>query len=254
MYIENAFVLKDKLKTIYNTTSATFIYGINSRFNLGIRPRLRKVYRSTHPNVSEFFQASSYFDSDISFSRLALSGMEFIVRHPIKLNNINFTLQHQLGLPLGQNLEGSSSEAYIDWDGWSMHSQIFYSYYKDPFQIFIEAGIRADNLTSGTLLGLSTYFTYASIPISALPGFSIDSRNHIYLLTQYTPRWALQNQADSYYDPYANLGLGYKLFFLKNYEIEFIATRFFSNAMVNSSYTFNLGLRKIWGKNLYSIH
>ncbi|NOT38498.1 MAG: hypothetical protein HOP11_14085 [Saprospiraceae bacterium] len=252
LYSENRVITKDKLHTFYNTLSSTFIYGINSKLNIGVRPRLRKVFRSTHPTVGDFLKIKEHYLSDISFSRLAITGSELIIRHPITIKNIQFTFQHQIGFPIGNNLSGNSQKAYIDWDGWSLHSQVFYSYYRNKFQLFAESGIRADNITSGTILGLSSYFSYASIPTTVLPGYSINQRNHIYFLCQYTPRWSFQDQVESNYDPYANLGLGFKHFFLNNYEIEFIGSRFYTYIQGVNSYTISIGLRKIWGRDLYS--
>ncbi|MCC6814983.1 MAG: hypothetical protein IT267_01060 [Saprospiraceae bacterium] len=251
LYTERKTLSKDYLYTYYNTLFFTYIFGLNSNFNVGLRPRIRRVVRKTLPSLSEIISFNSLYNSSIDYTRSAFTGIELIVRHPIHLGNTQFTIQHQIGIPIGPDNQGSDKKAFIDWTGTILHTQLFYSYYLNNLQIFIESGIRLENVTKGTLTGGSLYFTYLGFPITFLPGFAINSKNHIYLQFQLTPRWALQNQSRDYYDPYGQFGLGYKFFFQKKYEIELLFSRFYSTADLNYAYTINIGFRKLWRKNIY---
>ncbi len=243
--------MADRLFTFFITTTPTFIYGLNSKINVGIRPRLRRTLRTNHPTFLDLISSSTAYNSNNSYARTTITGCELILRHPMNIGNSKITLQHQVGIPMRSDNEGNVKKAYIDWNGLSLSSQLFYSYYRNSYQVFVDFGYRFDNITRSTIFGLKQFFTYASLPLTVLPGYSMSSRNHIYVLLQYSARWAIQNQAANYYDPFHQYGLGYKLFFLKNYEIEFIGTRFFTSDNEKKAYTFNLGLRKIFGRDLY---
>ncbi|MEO6190573.1 MAG: hypothetical protein ABIO44_09710 [Saprospiraceae bacterium] len=238
----------------YHTFIPEFIYGISSNLNIGIQLRLRTVYRSDTYEPSKIFQFKNSFTSSNYYQRYGLSGMEFIIRYPVKWFNYNFTMQHQIGIPLGKDLEGSAKKGYIDWNHFIIHNQIMTTFNLNKFQIYSEVGLRVENLSLDILDPFSSknnYFCYLGFPISILPVYSLHPQHHIYCLFQINPRIAFSSDSKNYYDPYYQLGFGYKFFFSKSYEIELITTRFITNDKNKTAYTFNLGIRKYWGRSIY---
>lgn len=256
LYFEKNKQLNSSDEYVFFNVQPEFLLGVGRDLNVGVRFRLRNVIRSSHVNLSDVLRFSQMAKNGLSYRRYGLSGTELFLRHKTSAHTPSLSVQHTIGIPLGKSLEGTDVLGYLDWAGWSYHGQCFYNVLLDKIQLFAEMGLRFDNLTSGLFKKESSYFVYAGIPISFLPGYLIHPQHFTYLLFQTNPRWSVSRSFSSadpkiLFDPFTQIGFGYKFFFIHQMEIETIGTLFFSDHADKSAYTISLGLRYYMGRYLY---
>jgi hypothetical protein len=221
------------------------IYGVRDNLNVGLRLKLRSV------DVAPDFQFLSSFDfktinanATPYYQRQGISTLSFMVRHDAKILEYNASIQHILAIPMQKKLS-DYQRGFLDWDGVSLQSQIFLNRYSTNFNHFIELSYLIENI-SNDLFNNNGYYIPLTLNISYLPGYYINQHNYFYLLCQLSPKIdfikAQENKVS--FNSYGQLGVGYKYFFLRNYELESIISYF--NYFKNSpqAMTYNLGIRK----------
>lgn len=256
MYFEKNSEFSAPEEYVFFNVQPEFLYGIGAGLNLGARLRLRNVIRSNNITGADLLSFKQKGKNGLNYQRYGISGVDIFLRHDLGQHLSSWSVQHTIGLPIGKDLEGTEILGYLDWSGGSYHGQLFYNVLWDKFQLFTELGIRLDNLTTGMFKKESDYFVYAGLPMSVLPGFLILPQHFTYLLFQANPRWSFSRPFSMtnpkiLLDPFAQIGLGYKLFFARHMEFETIGTLFFSDYQHKNAFTWSLGWRYYLGRDLY---
>jgi hypothetical protein len=221
------------------------IFAFHHKYNLGIRAKLRSVTLASKFN---FFSTFAFKENSQPFySNYDVSSISPFIRHGFDLFGKTATAQHSISIPILTR----KSDGFIDWDGVSLQSQLFLNFTKKSINYFVDFGYLIENI-DGTLFSDEDLFIPISFPISFLPGYFLQRQHYVYLLSQFTPKWDFtrnliipQGTTISFdFNPYGQIGLGYKFFTNHGLEIEMIST-YFSNFQKNhTAFTWNLGLRK----------
>lgn len=203
------------------------LYGINSRLSVGFDARVRGVRYASLPN-----SAFSVFApvNDGERGRWALTALAPKVKF-LPAPNIPFlSIQTAVYIPTGRNL---STPTYIDWDGWTWWTQIFYDrVLNNRFSLFLEADLLWENIGKGSLVRL---------PLKGIFSYFPNQKITLYAMGEFAPSL---NQPP--FDFYAQAGLGAKYQFSWRVEIEALYTWFTNRFLLDNkgkASTLNLGLR-----------
>lgn len=242
---------------IFHTSFIDCMLAVNSQFNAGVRLRYRTVRRESNLNITDAFSYNhKLLDSAYHYQRHGLTGAELLFRHPLNIRNLDVTVQHALGFPIGNQLQNHIDEGFLDWDGLSVQSQFFSNLYFRRIWIFLDMGYRIDNLQRSLFEKSKPYYFEVSLPVGILPGVFLNRRHYFFILSQYIPSGRFSRNwyngllgtsmeiAHSF-----QIGTGYKLFVTRNFELELIFSGFLSNQ--STAFTYNLGFRKYFNRSLY---
>jgi len=223
-------------RATFFTTSLSYLYGLNNRFNIGLSARYRRVSNEALPN-----SALNVFGSiDEGRDRQGLTAIGPQIRYAPFPVLQNFSVQSAFLLPVGKDLAGSSTQPYIDWNGATWWTQFFNDLpIGSNFSLFTEVDFLWEDIGASANGNVNRVSTPATVIFSYFP----NSQTTLYTLAGYSPFW------QSTFDYFTQLGLGFKYQFTPNLELELLATDF-SNKFLNSTggkaYTYNLGLRFNW--------
>ena len=220
-------------RSSFFTTTLSSFYGLNSRFNIGINARYRKV-RNNAASASPF---SVFGSDDAASSRSGLTAIGPQIRYAPVPKWSNFSIQSSFVFPIGQDLAGSSTRPYIDWTGPTWWTQIFNDFtIGNKFSLFTELDVLLEDIGSAG----SGHVNRFSTPVILIFSYIPTNKLTIYSIGGYSPYW--QDSFDYFYQ----YGLGTKYQFTPNFELELLYTDFtnqFLSQAQGQAETINLGIR-----------
>ncbi len=220
-------------RSSFFTTSASFLYGLNDRVNIGFVTRYRKVRNQALP--SSPFEVFGSDEARNSRSGLTAFGPQ--IRYAPVPSWENFSIQSSFVLPIGSDLAGSDSQPYIDWTGATWNTQFFNDFpIGTNFSLFTEIDLLLEDIGSPSK-GHSNRF---STPATLIFSYNPNPKTTIYTLGGFSPYW----QAD--FDYFIQAGIGTKYQFTPKLELELLYTKFTNKFLLDTggqAATYNLGLR-----------
>lgn len=216
-------------RATFFTSSLSFLYGVNNRFNAGFDLRYRRVNYSQLPASS----VAVFGDTD----RQGITNFGPKIRWaPIKKWS-NFSIQSAFWIPVGKNLQGNEELPYIDWDGATWITQLFNDFdLGNKFSVFTELDFTLEDIGKTEEGDLNRFSTPATVIFSYFP----NPKTTIYALSNFAPYW----QSD--FDYFAQAGIGAKYQVTSSFEIELLYTGFtnkFLQQIEGKASTFNIGFR-----------
>jgi len=234
-------------RSSFFTSTLTALYGLNSRLNVGINGRWRKVRNHALPS-SPF----GVFGSDENgSSRSGLTGFGPMIRWAPVPQWSNFSIQSSYTFAIGEDLKGNSEQPFIDWNGAVWHTQIFNDFpIGDNFSLFTEVDLLWEDIGGDDAEQNLFFDNKTTTPIIAIFSYNPDRKTTLYALGSYAPTWSLQNNEGvsglNVSDYFYQAGIGGKYQFTPNFEIELLysdfTTKFLSDTNGQAS-TYNLGIR-----------
>ena len=220
-------------RSSFYTTSLSVMYGLNSRFNVGIATRFRKVRNNPLPS-SPF---SVFGSDDERNSRSGLTAFGPQIRWAPVPKWSNFSVQSSFVFAIGEDLAGNSELPYIDWNGPTWWTQFFNdTSIGSQFSLFTEIDLIWEDIGSGS----NGHNNRLSTPATAIFSYIPTNKLTIYTLAGYSPFW------QSEFDYFTQFGIGTKYQFTPNFEIELLYTDFSNKSLNNGggqAETINLGIR-----------
>jgi len=229
--------------------------GVNNRTNIGLGFRARSVYQDRE-STSGVFKALNFentgFRTDIEgrnvgYSRSGVTAIYPFIKYAPFASHSNISITHTLFVPVGDNLEGVGTGAYIDWDNISVFNQLFYT---KPLglkkELFMDMGIQVENFSSHVFQSnAESGFTQIGFPVTAILNVFPSSGVTYYGLLGVAPRVTVfsNNSRNISGNAFAQAGAGFKYFLTSKLEIESLYTLFMDTTDNRSAHTFNLGLR-----------
>lgn len=227
----NAEQLTDR--STFFTTSVSYLYGLNNRFNIGLNTRYRRVRNSSLPD-SPFAVLGS---SESSSARQGLTALGPQIRYAPVEKWTNFSIQSSFVFPIGQDLAGNDAQPYIDWNGATWNTQFFNDFsIGRQFSLFTEIDLLWEDI--GGVEG--GHANRVSTPATLILSYNPTPKATIYTIGGFSPYW------QSTFDYFIQGGVGAKYQFNPNFELELLVTEF-SNKFLKQSggqaATYNVGLR-----------
>ena len=211
------------------TTTLSFVYGVNNRFNAGFDLRYRRV-----SNTDAFTSPLNVFTNEASSRRTGITNFGPKIRWAPVPSLENFSVQSAIWIPIGQDLEGSGEKPYIDWDGASWNTQFFNDFdLGSSFSLFTEIDFLWEDIGQNDLNRVST-------PVIAILSYFPNAKTTIYALSGFSPYWQRN------FDYFAQAGIGAKYQVTPNLEFEALYTGFTNGFLAENNgraATFNLGVR-----------
>ena len=220
-------------RSTFLTSSLSFLYGITNRFNLGFSTRYRRVRNESLPA-----SALKVFGSgDTAISRSGLTAFGPQIRYAPFKQLSNFSIQSSFVFPIGSELEGNSTQPYIDWDGAIWTTQFFNDLaIGNSFSFFTELDFIWEDIgksSKGKLNRVST-------PVTLIFSYNPNPKITVYTLGGFSPYW------QDPFDYFLQGGAGAKYQFSRNVEVELLYTGFstkFLNDTGGKAATYNIGFR-----------
>ena len=220
-------------RSTFFTTNLSFLYGLTSRFNLGIDARYRRVRNDVLPSSPlEVFKSG-----EESSNRQGLTTFGPKIRWAPTEKLPNFSIQSTFSFPIGQELEGNNLRPFIDWNGATWWTQFFNDIsLGSNFSVFTEIDLLIEDIGNPANNAANRFSTPATVILSYFP----NPKTTVYALSSYSPFW------QSEFDYFAQLGIGTKYQITPNFELELLYTNFTNkfleqnNGLAN---TFNFGIR-----------
>jgi len=233
LYSQTTSQLETNQRSSFFTTLISAMYGLNDQFNIGVTGRWRKVRNNPLPS-SPF---SVFGSGDVGSSRSGITAIGPQIRWAPVPKWSNFSIQSSLVFPIGEDLAGSATQPYIDWNGPTWWTQFFNDFsIGDKFSLFTEIDLLIEDIGPADNGNISRVSTPVVLIFSYVPTNQIT----IYTIGGYSPFW------QESFDYFRQYGLGAKYQFTPNYEIELLYTDFtnqFIQGIEGQAQTINLGLR-----------
>ena len=234
------------------TSTTTFLYGINKRLNVGLDVRYRSTQAGNPDRLSTFgglFVFKEELETDIEgntlkSARVGFSALGLRIKYqPIKTIQ-NLTFQHVINIPL----IGFSEAGFLDWESPYIISDAFYDQLiGSKGSVFFSGGLHLENMNSAFFRSGDGY-TQISTPFTVIYSYFPDAKTTFYVLGNIAPKWGFNvsnggTESQAIWDPYGQVGLGFKYFLWDNFQVELLYTKFFTNIDGFSADTFNFGTR-----------
>jgi len=220
-------------RSSFFTTIVSALYGLSNRFNIGINTRYRKVRNTSLPS-SPF---SVFGSGEEGSSRSGLTAIGPQIRYAPVPKWTNFSIQSSFVLPVGTDLAGSATQAYIDWTGPTWNTQFFNDFpIGTKFSLFTELAVLFEDIGSNE----NGHVNRLSTPVTGIFSFTPSTKLTVYALAGYSPYW----QSD--FDYFYQYGIGSKYQFTPDVEIELLYTDFTNEFLSNTggqAETINIGFR-----------
>lgn len=215
-------------RSTFNTTSISALYGINQRFNLGVDLKYRRTLNSSIP--SDALDVFGKLDGPTG--RSGITGIGPRIRWAPIPEWSGFSLQSTFTFAVGENLEGTADQPFIDWNNNIFWTQFFYDKsIGTRFSFFAEVDVIWEDIGD---------FDKLTFPVTTIFSYFPNKKVTLYTLAGYAPSVAPD------FDYFHQLGLGTKFQITRRFEIELLYTSFRTKFVVSKNgvaNTFNLGLR-----------
>lgn len=215
-------------RSTFNTTTISALYGINQRFNLGVDLKYRRTLNSGIPS-----DALDVFGSlEGPTGRTGITGIGPRIRWAPIPEWSGFSLQSTFTFAVGDNLEGTADQPFIDWNNNIFWTQFFYDKsIGTRFSFFAELDVIWEDIGDADRV---------TFPATVIFSYFPDKKVTLYTLAGYAPTLTPD------FDYFHQLGLGTKYQVTRRFEIELLYTRFqtkFVKSLNGNAGTYNLGLR-----------
>lgn len=219
-------------RSTFFTTMVSIFYGLTDRVNVGLNTRYRRVRNDILPsNATDVFGSST---GDGISQRQGLTALGPQIRYAPNPNWPNFSVQSSFVFAIGEDLEGSNTQPYIDWTGATWWTQFFNDFpIGQNFSLFTELDLLIEDIGRENINRIST-------PVVLIFSYNATSKLILYTIGGYSPYW------QSEFDYFAQAGLGAKYQFTPNLELELLYTDFtnkFLDETGGQAATYNLGFR-----------
>ena len=219
-------------RSTFFTTFITSLYGVSDRFNAGIEVRYRSVLNSD-ASSSPF---SVFGGGEPQNSRNGITTIGPKIRWAPVPKWGNFSIQSALWIPIGSELEGSSTQPFIDWNNATWWTQVFNDFtLGSNFSLFAEVDLLIEDIGQAED-ALNRVSTPATLILSYFP----NPATTLYVLNGFSPFWS--PELDYFYQG----GAGAKYQFSRKFELEVLYT-YFTNSFLQENNgrasTVNFGAR-----------
>ncbi len=233
----NEGVLSDR--STFFTTFITSLYGVSNRFNAGLEVRYRRVLNAPYPSSPLNVLSGGDENSQL---RTGVTTIGPKIRWAPVPKWRNFSVQSAFWFTIGDELEGTSTLPFIDWNGPSWWTQFFNDFpLGNNFSLFTEIDFLWEDIGSESNGAFNRISTPATVILSYFPHPQVT----LYWLNGYSPYWAPD------FDYFAQSGVGAKYQVNRDLEFELLYTYFTSDFLQENdgrAATFNLGVRFNLGK------
>ena len=220
-------------RSTFLTSSLSYLYGINNRFNLGFATRYRFVRNDQLPSSP---LAAINFNQDGN-NRTGLTAFGPQIRYAPFPALRNFSIQSSFVFPIGKDLAGSETKPYIDWNGPTWTNQFFNDFsIGGRFALFTEIDFLWEDIGNPD----KGHTNRISTPVTTIFSYFPNPQTTVYTLAGFSPYWLKE------FDYFTQFGLGFKYQFTPRHEVELLYTDF-SNRFLNETggraATYNIGFR-----------
>ena len=220
-------------RATFFTTSLSYLYGLNNRFNVGFATRYRRVRNSQLPA-----SALKVFNGvEEGSARQGITAFGPQIRYAPIEQWTNFSIQSSFVFPIGTDLAGSSTQPYIDWTGATWNTQFFNDFaIGNSFSLFTELDILLEDIGKADQGHVNRFST----PVTTILSYNPNPKTILYALGGFSPYW------QSEFDYFLQAGLGAKYQFTPNLELELLVTDFTNKFLKDTggqASTFNIGFR-----------
>lgn len=219
-------------RSTFFTTTVSVMYGLTDRFNVGLNTRYRRVRNDALPS-----NVLSVFGNNLESGESQRQGFTALgpqIRVAPVPSWSNFSIQSSFVFPLGNQLEGSSTQPYIDWSGATWWTQFFNDFpIGDNFSVFTEIDFLIEDLGNDNLNRIST-------PVTLIFSYNPTNKITLYTIGGYSPYW------QENFDYFRQVGLGAKYQFTPNLELELLYSDFSNQFLKDTggqAATYNVGFR-----------
>lgn len=219
-------------RSTFFTSSLSVLYGLSNRFNVGINTRYRRVRNDGLPSSA----LGVFGVGESGSSRQGITAFGPQIRYAPVEKWTNFSIQSSFVFPIGEDLAGSNTQPYIDWNGATWNTQFFNDFsIGNNFSLFTELDILIEDI------GFSdNNINRISTPVVLIFSYNPNKKTTLYTIGGYSPYW------QSEFDYFIQGGFGAKYQFTPNLELELLYTGFdskFLNDNGGRAATYNVGFR-----------
>ena len=238
------------------TSSWQYLYGINSRLNVGLELKLRSASGGNNDVIGLWdalkFSNEGVVDPQISQNTYRRSGLTAIgprIKYQPFTSIGNITFQHTLFIPtIGEAEGGGDNGGFLDWGAPSLLNDLFYDQEVGAKgSIFVQVGLHFENMNTAFFRSGDGYYQ-VSTPVSVIFSHFTTAKSTFYFLINATPRWGynVSNGGDDvsvFPDDFNQYGIGYKYFVTPKLQAEVLVTKFNGVVQDRSAATYNFGVR-----------
>ncbi len=243
---------KESSKSDFFTSTWSYLYGINSKLNIGLDVRIRSTVKGNKSAVSSFnalnFRGSQR-DTDengeiIKSTRAGISAIGLKVKYQISSWSPNLTFQHVLYIPTAS----ADFTGFFDWDSPYLLNDVYFDReLNDKSSIFVDVGFYIENMNSALFRSGDGYYQI-STPLTLIYSYFPTKKSTVYALGNMVPKWGVNvsqggDEASVAWDPFWQVGVGFKYFLTDKLQAEVLYTKFYSNTEDRTASTYNFGVR-----------
>jgi len=244
-------------RSTFFTSSLSYLYGINSKFNLGAEVRFRRVSNTDLPSAPLGFDVfKGKGDDENRQTRTGITGLGPKIRWAPFKKLSHFSLQSTLLIPFEDDQEGIDDKPFIDFNNATWITQFFYDFdIGNSFSLFTELDFSIEDIgkrkETGGFGPNGGAFNRFSTPLTVIFSYFPNPKTTLYFLTNYGPQYNKDLIGGWNYDYFYQVGTGVKYQITKNFELEFLYTAFRSKFLVaettedGKANTVNFGIRQL---------
>lgn len=170
-------------RSTFFTTSLSFLYGVNNRFNAGFVSRYRRVRNDKLPSSALAVLGTAEGSAS---ARAGLTAFGPQIRYAPVERWQNFSIQSSFVFPIGEDLAGSDTQPYIDWTGATWNTQLFNDFsIGTNFSLFTELDFLLEDI-GNTEDGHNNRF---STPVTTILSYNPNKKTTLYALGGFSPYW-----------------------------------------------------------------
>ena len=220
-------------RSTFFTTTISYLYGLNRNLNIGFNTRYRRVRNDQLP--SSLFSVLG--SSEAVSTRQGITAFGPQIRYAPVEKWTNFSIQSSFVFAIGDELKGSATQPFIDWNGATWNTQFFNDFpIGTNFSLFTEIDVLIEDIGSSA----DGFINRLSTPATLILSYNPNPKTTLYTIGGFSPFW------ESTFDYFYQYGVGAKYQFTPNFELELLVTDFTNKFLSDTggqAATFNLGIR-----------